>query len=110
MPAVAATRALEMAGLSLDEMTVIEINEAFAAVPLITTLVLSDCDRAGAERLRARTNVNGGAIAVGHPTGATAARLLMTAAYELRRRGGGYALIAICGGIGEAEAAIIRVD
>lgn len=110
MPAVAARLALTRAGLRLDDMTLIEINEAFAVVPLVSTLVLADGDRAGAERLRDRTNVNGGAIAVGHPTGATAGRLLMTAAYELRRRGGGHALVTICGGIGEAEAAIIRVD
>ena len=53
---------------------------------------------------------DGGSIAIGHPTGATAARLVMTAAFALARRGGGHALVSICGGIGEAEAAVIRVD
>jgi acetyl-CoA C-acetyltransferase len=110
MPALAARKALTCARMDLDDMAVIEINEAFAAVPLISTLVLADGDRKAAERIRDRTNVNGGAVAIGHPTGATAARLVMTAAFELRRRGGGYALITICGGVGEAEAAIIHVN
>jgi acetyl-CoA C-acetyltransferase len=76
---------------------------------LVTTLILADGDLTKAERLRERTNVNGGAIALGHPTGATAARLIITAAHELRRRGGGHALVAICGGVGEAAGAVIRV-
>jgi acetyl-CoA C-acetyltransferase len=65
------------------------VSEAFAAVPLVTTLVLAEKDIRAAAALRERVNVNGGAIAIGHPTGATGARLLMTAANELRRRGGG---------------------
>jgi acetyl-CoA C-acetyltransferase len=110
IPALAARKALAAAELTLDDVDLIEINEAFAAVPLVTTLELTDRDGSRAEKLRAKTNVNGGAVATGHPTGATAARLLMTAAFELRRRGGGTALITLCGGIGEAEAAVIRVD
>lgn len=110
IPAVAARRVLEKAGLSLADVDLIEINEAFAAVPLVTTLVLADRDEAEAEWLRERTNVNGGAVALGHPTGATGARLVMTLALELARRGGGLGLVAICGGIGEGEAALIRVD
>ena len=109
MPAVAARLALRRAGLSLDDVAVIEVNEAFAAVPLVTTLVLADGDTERAERLRARTNVNGGSVAVGHPTGATAGRLVMTCIGELRRRGGGRALVTICGGVGEAEAVIVEV-
>jgi acetyl-CoA C-acetyltransferase len=96
--------------MTLDQMDVIEINEAFAAVPLVATEVLGGRDAVEVQRLRARMNLNGGAIAIGHPTGATAARLVMTAAFALARRGGGHALISICGGIGEAEAAVIRVD
>ena len=110
IPALAARKALTAAELTLDDLDLIEINEAFAAVPLVTTLELADRDRGRAEKLRALTNVNGGAVAIGHPTGATATRLLMTAAFELRRRGGGIGLITLCGGIGEAEAAVIRVD
>jgi acetyl-CoA C-acetyltransferase len=89
---------------------VIEINEAFAAVPLVTTLVLADGDATRAKRLRERTNVNGGAVAIGHPTGASGVRLVMSAAGELRRRGGGIGLVTMCGGIGEGEAVVIRVD
>ena len=110
IPAVAARAVLERAGLELDDIALIEINEAFAAVPLVSTLVLGDGDRNAAEQLRERTNVNGGAVALGHPTGATGARLVMTLAFELARRGGGLGLVAICGGIGEGEAVVIRVD
>ncbi|MCU1375826.1 MAG: hypothetical protein JWO68_3112 [Actinomycetia bacterium] len=110
IPAISAAKALARAGLGLDDMAVIEVNEAFAAVPLVATEVLGGGDRRRVERLRDRLNGNGGAIAIGHPTGATAARLVLTAAHALRRRGGGHALVTICGGIGEAEAAVIRVD
>lgn len=109
IPAVTAQRLLDKAGVSLDDIALIEINEAFAAVPLVSTLVLAGGDRAAAERLRERTNVNGGAVAIGHPTGATGARLVMTLAFELARRGGGLGLVTICGGIGEGEAVLIRV-
>jgi acetyl-CoA C-acetyltransferase len=110
IPATAARRVLERAGIALDDVTLIEINEAFAAVPLVTTLELADGDRARAERLCERTNVNGGAIAIGHPTGATGVRLVLTLALELAHRGGGIGLATICGGIGEGEAVLIRVD
>ena len=110
IPAQAASKALEAAGLGIEEVDLLEINEAFAAVPLVTTHVLGGGDRALVARLRERTNVNGGAVAIGHPTGATAARMVMTLAYELRRRGGGVGLATICGGIGESEAVLIRVD
>jgi acetyl-CoA C-acetyltransferase len=110
IPAVAARAVLARAGLGLVDVDVLEINEAFAAVPLVSTLVLTDGDRAEAEKLRERTNINGGAIALGHPTGATGLRLLLTAAGELRRRGGGRGVIAMCGGVGEGEAAVIEVD
>jgi acetyl-CoA C-acetyltransferase len=110
IPAVAARAALRAAGLQLQDIDIVEINEAFAAVPLVSTAILGDDDRTKVNRLRARTNVNGGAIALGHPTGATAARLIITAAHELQRRGGGHALVAICGGVGEAAGAVIRVS
>jgi acetyl-CoA C-acetyltransferase len=95
----------------------IEINEAFAAMPRVSTLVMAGGDRSEAERIRARTNVNGGAIAIGHPTGATGARLVMTMMYELRRRAAAagwdrpyHGVATICGGIGEGEAIVVRVD
>jgi acetyl-CoA C-acetyltransferase len=117
IPAESARLALEKAGLRLDQIDLIEINEAFAAVPLVSTLVMAGRDQKKAEALRAKTNVNGGAIALGHPTGATGARMIMTLMYELRRRWHAsdgtrpyYGLATLCGGIGEAEAVIVKVD
>lgn len=110
MPAVAARRALEAAGKNLAEIDLIEVNEAFAAVPLVTTKILAEATGEELGALRERTNVNGGAVAVGHPTGASGGRLAMTLAAELRRRGGGTGLVTICGGVGEAEALVIEVD
>lgn len=110
IPAFAAQKALKKANLTIDQIDLIEINEAFAAMPLVSTKILGDNDPAKIEAIRAKTNVNGGAIAIGHPTGASAARLLMTLCFELRRRGGGLGLVTICGGIGEGECMIVRVD
>jgi acetyl-CoA C-acetyltransferase len=117
IPAESARLALEKAGLTYDDIDLIEINEAFAAVPLVTTLRMADGDRDRAEELRARTNVNGGAIALGHPTGATGARLVLTLINELRRRRAEagdtrpyFGLATLCGGLGEAEATVVRVD
>ena len=107
-PAVAARLALDRAGVDLDDIAVIEINEAFAAVPLVATHVLAEGDSCRAERLRARTNLRGGAVALGHPTGASGARLVMSAVAGLRERGGGLALVAICGGVAEAEAVVVE--
>jgi acetyl-CoA C-acetyltransferase len=116
IPAESARLALEKAGLTFEEVDLIEINEAFAAVPLVSTLAMAGGDRDRAEALRAKTNVNGGSIAVGHPTGATGARLVMTLIYELRRRRAAagddrpyYGVATICGGVGEAEAIVARV-
>ncbi len=109
IPAYAAQRALKKAGMTIDQMDVIEINEAFAAMPLVSTILLGERNEARIAALREKTNVNGGAIAVGHPTGASGARLLMTLSYELRRRGGGYGLCTICGGVGESECFIVKV-
>lgn len=108
-PAFAAMKALKLGGLSLDDISVMEINEAFAAVPLISTLLLADKDKGKAAALREKTNINGSAIAIGHPNTASGARLIMNLMYELRRRGGGYALGAICGGLAQADACIIKV-
>lgn len=117
IPATAGKLALARAGLTINDIDLIEINEAFAAVPLVSTLLLADGDEATAEAIRERTNVNGGAIAVGHPTGATAARMVMTLIFELRRRRQAsgdtrpyYGLATLCGGIGEGEAVVVRVD
>lgn len=87
----------------------IEINEAYAATPLVSTLVLAGGEQAEAEKLRSRTNVHGGAVAIGHPLGASGARITMTLINGLRRRGGGRGVAAICGGFGQGDALMIEV-
>jgi len=109
IPGYTSQKAIAKAGLTIDDIDLIEINEAFAAMPLISTKILGDGDAAKVEKIREKTNVNGGAIAIGHPTGATGIRLVTTLAFELNRRGGGYGLATICGGIGQGEACIIKV-
>ena len=108
-PAYAAMKALKLADMTIDEISIMEINEAFAAVPLVSTLLLTDKDKQKAKNLLKKTNINGSAIAIGHPNTASGARLIMNIMYELRRRGGGYALGAICGGLAQADACIIKV-
>ncbi len=108
-PAYAAMKALNLASLGLDDIDFVEINEAFAAVPLVSTLMMADKDREKTKALRGKTNVNGSAIAIGHPNTASGARLIMNLMYELRRKGGGYALGAICGGLAQADACVIKV-
>lgn len=109
IPAFTIQKALDHAGLKIDDMDLIEINEAFAAMPLVSTKILAKDDAKKWKELQNKTNVNGGAIAIGHPVGASAARITMTMAYELRRRGGGCGIAAICGGLAQGEAVIIRV-
>ena len=102
-PIPATRKVLQRAGLSVQDIDLFEVNEAFASVPLAWQEELG----VDAERL----NVNGGAIALGHPLGASGVRLIVTALNELERRGGRYALAAICEGGGMANAAIIeRLD
>ncbi len=104
VPEMAARNALSKAGLSLEDMSVIEINEAFASVTLISSA------RLGIDANSDLVNPNGGAIALGHPVGASGARLILTMAHELKRRGGGYGLAAICSGLAQGDAMIIKVD
>ncbi|TNE61970.1 MAG: 3-oxoadipyl-CoA thiolase [Bacteroidetes bacterium] len=101
-PVKASQKALEKAGLTLDQMDVIELNEAFAAQSLACTrqLGLADNDP--------RVNPNGGAIALGHPLGMSGARILLTAARELQRRNGQYALCTMCIGVGQGYAVILE--
>lgn len=110
IPAVAAQKSLDQMGMTVEEMDLIEINEAFAAMPLVATHILGGGDPERVAAIREKTNVNGGAIAIGHPTGATAARLVMTIIYALQSRGGGWGLVTICGGIGQGESVIVKVD
>jgi len=102
-PAPSSRQALARAGKKIEDMDLVEINEAFATQYLAVEKDL------GLDR--DRTNVNGGAIALGHPLGASGARLLLTLAYELRERGGKYGLASLCIGGGQGIAAIVeRVD
>jgi acetyl-CoA acyltransferase len=101
-PVPASQKALAKAGLTIDDMDLIEINEAFAAQGLACLRALGVADDAP------HVNPNGGAIALGHPLGMSGARLVMTAAYELRRRGGRYALCTMCIGVGQGMALIIE--
>lgn len=101
-PARAIAKACEREGLTPADLDVVEINEAFAAVGLASTKELG----LDAEKV----NPNGGAIAIGHPIGMSGARLVLTLAHELKRRGGGVGAAALCGGGGQGDALIVRVD
>jgi acetyl-CoA C-acetyltransferase len=101
-PAKAAKLALERAGLKADDVDLWEINEAFASVAINSVRVLGIDDE--------KVNVNGGAIALGHPIGASGARILTTLVYELRRRGGGIGCAAICSGGGQGDAVLVEVN
>jgi acetyl-CoA C-acetyltransferase len=109
-PGYAIQRVLKQADLTIDDVSVMEINEAFACVPLVSTKLVAGDDVKKLREIRDKTNINGSAIAIGHPNTASGARLIMNLMYELRRRGGGYALGAICGGLAQADATVIRVD
>ena len=101
-PVEACRKALGRAGLTLDQMDVIEINEAFAAQ------VLGCCKQLGLDGDDERLNPNGGAIAVGHPLGASGARLALTATRQLEATGGRYALVSLCIGVGQGVAMVIE--
>jgi len=100
-PARATELALKKAGLSVDDIDLFEINEAFASVALNSMRML------GVDE--SKVNVNGGAIALGHPIGASGARILTTLIHELRRRGGGRGVAAICSGGGQGDAVVVEV-
>ena len=102
VPASSTQAALKKLGLRADGINLFEINEAFAAVACTAMDLLGIDER--------RVNVDGGALAVGHPIGASGARILMHLAYALRQRGGGYGAAAICSGMAQGEATIIRVN
>ncbi len=102
VPAHAGMKALAAAGLGIEDVALAEINEAFAAVTLVSMKIAGLNPEI--------VNVNGGAVAFGHPIGASGGRILMTLIQELRHRGGGYGLAAICSGGGQGEATVVRVD
>jgi acetyl-CoA C-acetyltransferase len=109
IPALTIRKALAKAGLAIDSMDLVEINEAFAAMPLVSLKILAEGNEDKWLELMAKTNVNGGAIAIGHPVGASGLRIAMTLMYELRRRSGGKGVAAICGGLTQGEAVVIEV-
>ncbi|MBA3249483.1 MAG: acetyl-CoA C-acetyltransferase [Geodermatophilaceae bacterium] len=100
-PANAIAKACDKEGISPSELDLVEINEAFAAVGIVSTRQL-DLDPE-------KVNVNGGAIALGHPIGMSGARIALHLSLELRRRGGGVGAVALCGGGGQGDALILRV-
>lgn len=131
-PAFAIKKCLDETGLKIEDMKFIEINEAFACVPLVSSKLLAndrflnskyedmvtqassqailDYHNDQYQKIKARLNINGSAIATGHPNTASGARVMMTAAYNLRENGGGYAAAAICGGLTQGAGAIIWVE
>ena len=100
-PANAIKHALGKEGIAVDDLDLVEINEAFAAVAVHSMRELGLAED--------KVNVNGGAIALGHPIGMSGARLALTLALELRRRGGGVGVAALCGGGGQGDALVLRV-
>ncbi len=108
LPGLAIRRLVERQGLRPEDLDVIEINEAYAATPLVSIRRLADNDPALEEKLLQRTNMNGGAVAMGHPVGASGARLVLTAARQLRETGGRWAAVAICGGFGQTDALLLE--
>lgn len=100
-PGLAINKLLKQKGLNIQDIDLIEANEAFAAVAL-TSQKIAGWDPT-------RVNVNGGAIALGHPIGASGARIIMTLIYELRRRGGGLGIAAICSGAAQGDAVLVEV-
>ena len=99
-PMVAIPKALERAGLELEQIDLIELNEAFASQ------VLACAEGLGIEE--ERLNVNGGAIALGHPLGCSGARLMTSLVWELRRRGGRYGIATLCVGVGQGVATVVE--
>ncbi|MDS9472305.1 acetyl-CoA C-acetyltransferase [Sporosarcina pasteurii] len=100
-PGLVINKLLEKTGKSLEEIDLFEINEAFAAVALASSQI--------AKLDANKVNVNGGAVALGHPIGASGARIILTLAYELKRRGGGIGIASICSGGGQGDAIMIEV-
>lgn len=100
-PALAIQKLLKKTGVTLNEIDLFEVNEAFAAVTLTSGQILSWDE--------SKVNVNGGAIALGHPIGASGARILTALIYELRRRGGGLGIAAICSGAAQGDAVLVQV-
>ncbi|WP_061213187.1 thiolase family protein [Syntrophomonas wolfei] len=107
VPGLSIKKVLEQNGMTYKDVDLIEINEAFAAVVLVSARTILGMSK---EEMFEKVNVNGSAIAFGHPIGATGARIVMTLAYELRRRGGGIGVCGICSGHAQGDAMLIKVE
>ncbi len=107
VPGLSIKKILDQNEMTVDQLDVIEINEAFAAVAIVSARSILGMSK---EEMFKKVNPNGSAIAYGHPIGATGARILMTLAYELRRRGGGIGVCGICSGHAQGDAMLIKVD
>lgn len=107
VPGLAIQNLMEKNNLTVNDFDLMEINEAFAAVPLVSCLGILGMSQ---EEMDAKVNVNGGAVAVGHPIGATGARILMTLIYELRRSGKKSGVAAICSGMAQGDAVWVEVE
>ena len=107
VPGLSIKKVLDQNGMTYKDVDLIEINEAFAAVVLVSARSILGMSK---EEMIEKVNVNGSAIAYGHPIGATGARIVMTLAYELRRRGGGYGVCGICSGHAQGDAMLIKVE
>jgi acetyl-CoA C-acetyltransferase len=101
-PGLAIQKLLEKTGVKLEEIDLFEVNEAFAAVTLTSGRIVGWDEE--------KVNVNGGAIALGHPIGASGARIILHLIYELRRRGGGLGIAAICSGAAQGDAILLKVE
>ena len=102
VPGLSTVKLLNKVGMNVNDIDLFEVNEAFAAVSLVSTQIANwDIER---------VNIDGGAIAFGHPIGASGARILMHLAYSLRRKGGGYGIAAICSGAAQGDAMMIKVE
>ena len=109
-PGFAMLKAIEKANLKFDDIATMEINEAFACVPLVSMKVAARGDNKMYKSLVSKMNLYGSAIAIGHPNTASGARIVMNLMYQLRQRGGGYALGSLCGGLAQADACLIKVE
>ena len=109
VPALVTQKLLKRNNMSINDIKLLEINEAFAAMPLVSSKILAEGDEELKKEILEKTNVNGGAIAIGHPMGATGLRLIITLMRELKRRGGGIGIACLCGGLAQGDGVMIEV-
>lgn len=109
VPALVTNSLLKRNSLKIQDIDLMEINEAFAAMPLVSSKIIADGDPKLRQEILDKCNVNGGAVAIGHPMGASGLRLIMTLMFELRRRGGGKGIACLCGGLAQGDGVLIEV-